>query len=105
MTYVHFIIIIFGWIIFCNISDHSNDIIIELSLQEKVYNEQKEILFKKTKPELTYTDLNDMKYLEMVIKESLRLYTPIPFIGRELEEDTYFGEYLFRYFYYLWSHK
>jgi hypothetical protein len=36
-------------------------------------------------------DLNEMKYLERVVKEALRLYPSVPFIGRILKEDTKIG--------------
>jgi hypothetical protein len=36
-------------------------------------------------------DLNEMKYLERVVKEALRLYPSVPFIGRTLQEDTKIG--------------
>ncbi|CAF3997706.1 unnamed protein product [Adineta steineri] len=35
----------------------------------------------------TIEDLNELEYLECVIKESLRLYPSVPFIAREVQED------------------
>jgi cytochrome P450 len=36
-------------------------------------------------------DLTDMKYLDRVIKESLRIYPSAPFFSRLLKEDTEIG--------------
>ncbi|KAI4476495.1 hypothetical protein M0804_013526 [Polistes exclamans] len=43
---------------------------------------------------ITLEDINKMKYLERVIKETLRLFPSIPFIGRTLCSDTKVDENL-----------
>jgi cytochrome P450 family 4 len=44
--------------------------------------------------ELTFKCLNEFKYLDMVIKESLRLYPPVPVISRSHNEDFDFGDWI-----------
>ena len=34
-------------------------------------------------------DLSKLSYTTMCIKESLRMYPPVPYIGKELSEDFY----------------
>ncbi|XP_044730922.1 cytochrome P450 4C1-like isoform X2 [Chrysoperla carnea] len=55
-------------------------------VQNRIYEEQLTI-FNDSKRKATYDDLQNMEYLERCIKESLRLYPPVPMIGRLIEED------------------
>nr|XP_022906467.1 cytochrome P450 4C1-like isoform X2 [Onthophagus taurus] len=54
--------------------------------QQKAYEEIQDVLGDKNTPE-TISDLNELKYLECCIKESLRIYPSVPLISRVLTED------------------
>ncbi|KRT83475.1 cytochrome P450, partial [Oryctes borbonicus] len=56
-------------------------------VQIRAYEEIQTIFSDDPKRSATLKDLQEMKYLEMVIKESLRLHTTVPFIGRQVEAD------------------
>lgn len=57
-------------------------------VQQKMYEEIVEKLgTDKTSP-LTLRDLGELKYMECVIKEALRMYPPVPIIGRYFYEDV-----------------
>lgn len=61
-------------------------------VQKKAYEELEKIFEgDKTRP-ATYKDLQDMKYLEMVIKESLRLYPPVPLYSRKIDSDIEYSK-------------
>jgi cytochrome P450 family 4 len=56
-------------------------------VQQKVF-EEIEAVFKDSDKTLMMNDLNNLDYLDLVIKESLRLFPPVPFLGRKVLEDT-----------------
>ncbi|XP_022172371.1 cytochrome P450 4C1-like isoform X2 [Myzus persicae] len=64
-------------------------------VQDKVFKEQESIfsIGDRNRP-VTYNDLVQMEYLERVIKETLRLFPPLPVFGRALDEDTTIGGHL-----------
>ncbi|KAK7863478.1 hypothetical protein R5R35_010514 [Gryllus longicercus] len=63
-----------------------------LDVQEKVAEELQAIFQGSDRPP-SMQDLAEMKYLERVIKETLRLYPSVPIIGRHVHEDIKVGKY------------
>ncbi|XP_062554234.1 cytochrome P450 4d1-like isoform X2 [Armigeres subalbatus] len=57
-------------------------------IQQKVYDEVKSVIGEGTNGPVTLSMLNEMNYLELVIKETLRLYPSVPFFGRKILENS-----------------
>lgn len=60
--------------------------------QRKIYEEMEQI-FGDSKRLATMADLHEMRYLECCIKESLRLYPSVPFIARNLTQETVLSKF------------
>lgn len=57
-------------------------------VQEKLFAEIREVIGDNKTHAPTYAQLQNLHYMECVIKESLRLYPPVPIIGRYLNRDA-----------------
>ncbi|KAK9870757.1 hypothetical protein WA026_009718 [Henosepilachna vigintioctopunctata] len=61
-------------------------------IQELAFQEQKRIFAGDRHRDVNLVDIRNMKYLDMVIKETLRLYPPVSLIGRQIDEEIKFRD-------------
>ncbi|KAH8034297.1 hypothetical protein HPB51_022750 [Rhipicephalus microplus] len=61
-------------------------------VQAKVHEEIDAIFVEDVERDVTAEDIKQMKYLECVVKESMRLYPPVPLIARDVDEDMKVGQ-------------
>uniref|UniRef100_A0A1Y1KS36 Cytochrome P450 n=1 Tax=Photinus pyralis TaxID=7054 RepID=A0A1Y1KS36_PHOPY len=72
-----------GFTIFC-LSEYPH-------IQNKVMDELNAIFVGDVNRSVTLQDINEMRYLEAVIKEALRIYPPVPYYSRMVTEELNFG--------------
>nr|CAD7589893.1 unnamed protein product [Timema genevievae] len=64
-----------------------------LEIQNKAFQELSDIFGNDQIRPATFQDVQEMKYLEQIIKETLRLYPPVPIIPRTVEEEIKIKNY------------
>lgn len=62
------------------------------AVQSKLYEELQQVLGKDRTAPVTQSQLQQLKYLECVIKETMRLYPPVPAVGRYTTKDLQIGK-------------
>jgi cytochrome P450 len=59
-------------------------------IQEKIFKELQTV-FRSVHEEVTDEHLKQLTYLDMVVKETLRFWPPVPFIARRVGQDMELG--------------
>jgi len=58
-----------------------------LFIKRMLYEEQQLVMGNDLHRDATFQEISEMKYLDLFIKETQRVYPSVPFIMRETEED------------------
>ncbi|XP_064458383.1 cytochrome P450 4c3-like [Ornithodoros turicata] len=61
--------------------------------QRKVHEELDAVFGDGPDGSVSHEDIKQLKYMDCVVKEALRLYPPLPIIAREFQTDTQIGKY------------
>lgn len=62
------------------------------AVQQKLYDEQMGLSSDNEEWDPSYEDILEMKYMDLVIKETLRLFPSVPIIARTLQNPTVVSE-------------
>lgn len=57
-------------------------------VQRKLVEEVNEVIGQDKSTPVTLLMLNDLQYLDLVLKESMRLFPPVPMVARTITEET-----------------
>jgi cytochrome P450 len=60
-------------------------------VQDKIFEELQSV-FSSVDEEVTEEHLKQLTYLDLVMKETMRFWTPVPHIARKLSKDMELGE-------------
>lgn len=56
-------------------------------VQQKLFEEIRHVMGDDKESQVSHRELQELKYMECVLKESMRMYPPVPIIGRYFSED------------------
>jgi cytochrome P450 len=60
-------------------------------VQEKIFEEMQDV-YSSVDEEITEDHIRQLVYLDLVIKEALRYWAPVPYFGRCLSQDVEVGK-------------
>lgn len=60
-------------------------------VQQRLFKDIKDVFGSNKDDSVINQQLQELPYLDFVVKETMRLYPPIPAIGRYIEEDIRLG--------------
>lgn len=61
-------------------------------VQQKLFEEIRNVIGDDKEKPITIYDLNNLPYLELVIKETFRMFPPVPIYARKIKEDVMISE-------------